>query len=554
MERIILFAYDGWQVVEEYRIQSSAEREATLQDKPRLVADYVYGLGIDEPLRMRRDLNNDGYFDSVSETFFYYENGMGSIHALADGAGNVVERYDYTTYGEVRVYGADGVTEREESLVGNVYGFHGRRIDWETVTATQSPLYYFRHRIYSPTLQRFLQPKDISAPEGTVSYNCFFNSPTVFFDPYAYQEKKNLVQEPGLEKWNSPEEQTSPFKPEHYSELRGYDWIQKVYWARLAAERVSHMLEQVKDSKKSEELYRTPEGRQAANILIAKFNKALKYWQTALRFLKNMDETSKKVLFKAKPEGIEGIKDLKIRWPVKKFNGKVIVVPYGIPKGKSPKGWLSWLRWVLADLPKNVEGETIKVWANKQLTQGAVIIEANGWGNVVEALKVVGAHFGPRSIRILMVLGHGPGADYKWSPEGGFITVGAKKVYPSTVIKETPKFISEYFTTGAQVWLAGCRTAGPGGQNPIYSRLMEAFGYALLATNGGQVKARTGRLYKHPIFSPNWSSRDLDKKLSIAGGASMPKHFKRIIEEQKRLFLNTKRGEPFSPQIGRRFR
>jgi len=75
VERIILFAYDGWQVVEEYKIQSSAEKEATLQDKPQLVADYVYGLGIDEPLRMRRDLNNDGYFNAVSETFFYRRKG-----------------------------------------------------------------------------------------------------------------------------------------------------------------------------------------------------------------------------------------------------------------------------------------------------------------------------------------------------------------------------------------------------------------------------------------------------------------------------------------------
>ncbi|RKY15991.1 MAG: hypothetical protein DRP82_00305, partial [Planctomycetota bacterium] len=185
VERIILFVYDGWQVVEEYKIQSSAEREATLQDKPRLAADYVYGLGIDEPLRMRRDLNDDGYFNSVSETFFYYENGIGSIYALADGAGNVVERYDYTTYGEVRVYAADGVTEREESLVGNVYGFQGRRIDWETATATQSPLYYFRHRIYSPTLQRFLQPDPLN---GT-SYCAHNNAPTNWRDVMGLQRE-----------------------------------------------------------------------------------------------------------------------------------------------------------------------------------------------------------------------------------------------------------------------------------------------------------------------------------------------------------------------------
>ena len=35
-----IFAYDGWQVVEEYKIQSSAEKEATLQDKPQLAADW----------------------------------------------------------------------------------------------------------------------------------------------------------------------------------------------------------------------------------------------------------------------------------------------------------------------------------------------------------------------------------------------------------------------------------------------------------------------------------------------------------------------------------
>ena len=122
----IHYTYDGDQVIAEYE-------GSTLKRK------FVYGPGIDEPVCMI-------VVDGQTETKYYYHyDGLGSVIALSDDNGSIVERYSYDVFGE----------PNRTSNVGNPYLFTGRRYDNET------GLYYYRARYYSADLGRFLQTDPI---------------------------------------------------------------------------------------------------------------------------------------------------------------------------------------------------------------------------------------------------------------------------------------------------------------------------------------------------------------------------------------------------------
>jgi len=78
--------------------------------------------------------------------FYYCFDDLGTVAALSDVNGVIVERYSYDVFGE----------PNRVSDVNNPYMFTGRRIDPET------GLYYYRARYYSPNLGRFLQPDPIT--------------------------------------------------------------------------------------------------------------------------------------------------------------------------------------------------------------------------------------------------------------------------------------------------------------------------------------------------------------------------------------------------------
>jgi len=51
---IIYFVYDGWQVIEEHEAVRVDSLPLSLSSPIKLTADYVYGIGIDEPLRVKK--------------------------------------------------------------------------------------------------------------------------------------------------------------------------------------------------------------------------------------------------------------------------------------------------------------------------------------------------------------------------------------------------------------------------------------------------------------------------------------------------------------------
>ena len=141
---------------------------AELDGEYNKVAIYVHGPGVDNPLAMIRDINQNGKFDR-EEVFTYTKDHLGSIREVLDFQGRVVQRYSYTAYGETTISGKSLETP---------YAYTGRIYDQET------NLYFNRARYYYPKLKMFISPDPIGFAGGDSNlYRYVFNNPVRFRDP-----------------------------------------------------------------------------------------------------------------------------------------------------------------------------------------------------------------------------------------------------------------------------------------------------------------------------------------------------------------------------------
>ena len=134
--------------------------------------------------------------------YFYHFDGLGSVIALSNMNGQIVEAYSYDVFGTPTIYtvaGADGLwrtsddTIASASAIGNPYLFTGRRYDDET------GLYYYRARMYSPALGRFLQPDPIGYADSMNLYTYVGNNPTSWIDPWGLCESSEEYTTPSGE-------------------------------------------------------------------------------------------------------------------------------------------------------------------------------------------------------------------------------------------------------------------------------------------------------------------------------------------------------------------
>lgn len=126
----------------------------------------IYAPGIDLPLA---EVNSSG---SVRG---YHQDVIGNVRLLTDTGGSTVESYTYDTWGKVSATSASGALVAKPQ---SRFLFTAREFDSET------NLYHYRARAYSPEIGRFLQVDPIDFGGGDVNVLRYvLNSPVNFIDP-----------------------------------------------------------------------------------------------------------------------------------------------------------------------------------------------------------------------------------------------------------------------------------------------------------------------------------------------------------------------------------
>ena len=141
------YIYDGEDILLEY------DGSNVLQ------ARYTHGPGIDEPIAVTKG----------SSTYFYHQDGLGSVTDLTDSAGATAKSYSYDAYGNILE--SPGTLEQP-------YTYTGREFDAE------SGLYHYRARYYDPALQRFISKDPIGFRGGINFYTYVDNNPLKWTDPW----------------------------------------------------------------------------------------------------------------------------------------------------------------------------------------------------------------------------------------------------------------------------------------------------------------------------------------------------------------------------------
>ena len=140
------YVYDGEDILLEY------DGANVLQ------ARYTHGPGIDEPIAVTK----------AGSTFFYHQDGLGTVTDLTDSVGATAKSYAYDAYGTI---------VDQAGTVEQPYTYTGREFDSET------GLYYYRARYYDPSSGRFLQKDPIGFGGGLNFYSYVSNSPIISNDP-----------------------------------------------------------------------------------------------------------------------------------------------------------------------------------------------------------------------------------------------------------------------------------------------------------------------------------------------------------------------------------
>jgi RHS repeat-associated protein len=126
---------------------------------------YAYGSYVDEPI-LRHSGTATTIPASGTDLLYYHRNQQYSMTGLSDAAGNLVERYSYTTHGELGIFDPGGAV-RTTSAFANRYSYTGR--EWEPICK----LHFFRSRWIDSTYGRFLSRDSFGFVDGLNFYESY---------------------------------------------------------------------------------------------------------------------------------------------------------------------------------------------------------------------------------------------------------------------------------------------------------------------------------------------------------------------------------------------
>lgn len=119
----------------------------------------------------------------IAGNYHYMKDHLGSINAIVNTNGDVIQKYDYKSFGKIiSVKDENGADITSSPVIRNAFTYTGREYEPEV------DLFYYRARWYSPTTGRFLQsdpdPGRVIDPSSFNSkYIYAQNNPIMFSDP-----------------------------------------------------------------------------------------------------------------------------------------------------------------------------------------------------------------------------------------------------------------------------------------------------------------------------------------------------------------------------------
>ncbi len=136
-----------------------------------LLKSYLWGPGIDNLLAYTRHEGTN------ATTYTALTDHLGSVLAMVNENGTVVESYRYDAWGRVLGVQDENGVEIGKTAIGNCYLFQGAWYSWST------GLYNFRARWYDPVSGRWLSKDPIGIAGGLNMYEAFGSNPVNFRDP-----------------------------------------------------------------------------------------------------------------------------------------------------------------------------------------------------------------------------------------------------------------------------------------------------------------------------------------------------------------------------------